>query len=190
MILVRPDLGRKNELTLSKFYLTSSCMHICKSWIYIEAVRSRISTVPTWRAHIQCFVKTESDKSTVICCYNIETEFSKSTGQFSKSNDSPRIKCFQIRQTYSSFCIFIFHHEAIITAGSFVVLTVAERVAFIIFLFISWSSSINYSHSQLTGSASSKKIRLHWNNFILRVKNLTLPRARPVFEFKIKILVN
>ena len=165
-------------------------MHMCKSWIYIEAVRSRISAVPTWRAHIQCFVKTESDKSTVICCYNIETEFSKSTGQFSKSNDSPRIKCFQIRQTYSSFCIFIFHHEAIITVGSFVVLTVAERVAFIIFLFISWSSSINYSHSQLTGSASSKKIRLHWNDFILWVKDLALPRARPVFEFKIKILVN
>ena len=135
---------------------------MCKSWIYVEALCSRISPVSTWRTYIQCFVKKKSDKSTLIRCYNIKTEFPKSTWQFSKSNDSPRIKCvFKF-----VFCIFIFHHEGITTAGSFVVLTVAERVAFIIFQFISWSSSINYSHSQLTGSASSKKIRLDWNNFI------------------------
>lgn len=139
---------------------------MCKSWIYIEALRSRISPVSTWRAYIQSIVQKKSDKSALICCDNIKTEFSKSTWQFSKPNDSPRIKCFRIHQTYASFCILIFHHEVIRTAGSFVVLTVAERVAFIIFLYISWSSCMNYSHSQLTGSASSKKIRLEWNNFI------------------------
>ena len=149
---------------------------MCKSWIYIEALCSRISPVSTWRTYIQCFVKKKSDKSTLICCYNIKTELSKSTWQFSKSNDSPRIKSVF---SNSSFVFLYFITRQITTAGSFVVLTVAERVAFIIFRFKSWSSSINYSHSQLTGSASSKKIRLYWNNFI-RVK-IDLTESPPGF---------
>ena len=90
-------LGLAHISTLSRFcdrliWRFPSSYLMCKSWIYIEAMCSRISPVSTWRTYIQCFVKKKSDKSTIICCYNIKTELSKSTWQFSKSNDSPRIK--------------------------------------------------------------------------------------------------